>query len=227
MNSPRRRKSAPHQLKQSSAEPPENMPEWLELVRLRVEHEAPPVWRALMIRSIKGVMGFLALSEESAINAAAAPTDMAALFRAVSSGELLDHLKSIEPLAPALFRGAEARRRLLDEHGGTLTSDEVASILEITRQAVEKRRRAGSLLALSTGRHGYRYPVWQFDKSGVVPGLGDVLRALASHDEWMQAAFFLGKNPRLNDQTPIDLLKAGKLKRVLDAAEVYGEHGAA
>jgi hypothetical protein len=196
-------------------------------VRLKVEYEAPPLWRALMIRSIKGVMGFLALSEESAINATAAPTDMATLFRAVSSSELLDDLRSFEPLAPAFFRGVEASRRLLDEHGGTLTSDEVAGTLGITRQAVEKRRRAGSLLALTTGRHGYRYPVWQFDKSGVVPGLGDVLQALASHDEWMQAAFFLGKNPRLNDRTPIDLLKAGELKRVLNAAEVYGEHGAA
>jgi hypothetical protein len=43
----------------------------------------------------------------------------------------------------------------------------------------------------------------------------------------MQAAFFVGKNSRLDDQTPIEMLKAGELARVLGAAQVYGEHGAA
>jgi hypothetical protein len=43
----------------------------------------------------------------------------------------------------------------------------------------------------------------------------------------MQAAFFLGKNPRLNEITPIEALRAGKLEQVLNAAEMYGEHGAA
>ena len=59
----------------------------------------------------------------------------------------------------------------------------------ITRQAVEKRRRAGKLIALTMGRHGYRYPVWQLTKSGVLPGFDKVLAVLASHDEWMQTAF--------------------------------------
>ena len=58
-------------------------------------------------------------------------------------------------------------------------------------------------------------------------GLEDVLQALEGHDEWMQIAFFLGKNPRLGGETPVDMLKAGELKRVVNAAQVYGEHGAA
>ena len=51
--------------------------------------------------------------------------------------------------------------------------------------------------------------------------------ALAPHDPWMQAAFFLGDNPRLNNRSPVELLKAGELSSVLRAAEAYGEQGAA
>jgi len=184
--------------------------------------------RTLMMRAINAVLKFAELSEDSVVRATAAPTDLSVLLRALSSGELLDDLKSVEPLAPAFIRGIKAERRLLDENGGTLTEEQVAEVLGISRQAVEKRRRAHTLIALTTGRHGYRYPVWQFTKSGkALPGLDDVLRALGPHDEWMQAAFFVGKNPRLGDRTPIEILKAGEISRVVEAAEVYGEHGAA
>jgi hypothetical protein len=147
-------------------------------------------------------------------------------LRALSSTELLDDLKAAEPLAPAFIRGIEASRRLIDEHGGALTAVQVAETLGISRQMVDKRRRAGKLLAVSTGRHGYRYPVWQFDESGVLPGFEDVIEVLAPHDEWMQVAFFVNRNERLGDRTPIESLKAGKLDAVLNAAVVYGEHGA-
>jgi hypothetical protein len=183
--------------------------------------------RTLMMRAIDAVLQFNALSEDSVQSAAAAPTNFAVLLRALSSGEILADLKSVEPLAPAFIRGIEAKRRLVEGYGGALGAEEVANILGITRQAVDKRRRAGKLLGLTTGRYGFRYPVWQFTESGVVPGLQAVLAVLAPHDEWMQAAFFVGEHPRLGGKKPIDLLKDGKLERVLDAAEVYGEHGAA
>jgi hypothetical protein len=206
-------------------EPPPEIPEWLEGVRLTVEREAP-ILRTLLVRGINAVLRFTALSESAIANATAAPTDLAVLLRALSSTELLDDLKAAEPLAPAFIRGIEASRRLIDEHGGALTAVQVAETLGISRQMVDKRRRAGKLLAVSTGRHGYRYPVWQFDESGVLPGFEDVIEVLAPHDEWMQVAFFVNRNERLGDRTPIESLKAGKLDAVLNAAVVYGEHGA-
>lgn len=210
----------------ASANSPTDIPEWLENVRQTVENETP-VMRALMMRAISAVLRFHMLSEESVVNATSAPSDLAALVRALSAGELLDDLKSVEPLAPAFIRGIEAKRRLIEENGGTLTAEKAGEILGITRQAVDKRRRAGTLIGLSTGRYGYRYPVWQFTESGTLPGLEEALSALASHDEWMQAAFLTGKNPRLKGRTPVEALKAGKLDQVLNAAQVYGEHGAA
>jgi hypothetical protein len=206
------------------------MPAWLEEVRLRVENEAP-LMQALIRRSINGVLRFSALSEEAVVNATSAPTDFATLVRALSSRDLLDELlgdlKQAEPLAPAFLRGIDAKRRLIEENGGVFTADQVAGIIGITRQAVEKRRQAGKLIAVSTGRHGYRYPAWQFNESGTVAGLQDVLAVLGPHDEWMKTIFFVSKNPRLGDHTPLEMLRAGKIRQVLDTASVYGEHGAA
>jgi hypothetical protein len=202
------------------------LPEWLERVRSTVEHEQP-IMRVLMVRAINAVLKFAALSETAAVRASEAPTDQAVLLRALSSGEFLADLKNVEPLAPAFIRGIEAKRRLIEDNGGALTAEQVAESFGITRQAVEKRRRAGKLLALTTGRHGYRYPAWQFTDAGTIPGLEGVLGALASQDEWTQTAFFVGHNPRLGNRTPVEVLKAGDLESVLTAAEVYGEHGAA
>jgi hypothetical protein len=204
---------------------PSSIPEWLEHVRLTVEKEAP-LMQTLMRRAITAVLRFAELSEKSVVNATAAPTDLVVLLRALSSGELLDDLRSVEPLAPAFIRGIEGQRRLLDEHGGTITAAQIAEMLGITRQAVDKRRHSHTLLALNMGRHGYRYPVWQFTKSGPLPGLEDILQALEPHDEWMQIAFFVSKNPRLGDETPVDMLKNGEVERVVHAARAYGEHGA-
>src|SRR5438477_382638 len=188
---PRRRTSRPIAAReQQSTDLPEDIPEWLDEVRLRVEREAP-LLRTLIKRSITAVLKFATLSEASVANAAEAPTDLVVLVRALSSPELLDELRQAEPLAPAFIRGMEAKWRLIEDSGGSLSADEVGKIIGISRQAVEKRRQARKLLAVSTGRHGYRYPVWQFDESGTLPGLEDVLSVLAPHDEWAQTIFFL------------------------------------
>jgi hypothetical protein len=209
----------------TSVEAPSEIPEWLEQVRLTVESEAP-LLRALLVRAINAVLRFTALSESAIANATEAPTDLVALLRALSSPELLDDLRQADPLAPAFIRGIVATRRLINENGGALTVAQVTARLGVSRQMVDKRRHAGRLLAIATGRHGYRYPVWQFYDSGVLPGLEDVLKVLAPHDSWTQVAFFVSKNERLGSKTPIEALKAGKLDLVLDAAAAYGEHGA-
>jgi hypothetical protein len=207
------------------SDPPPEMPEWLEQVRFTVEKEAP-ILQAVLKRAIDAVLQFTALSDSAIANAAEAPTNLAVLLRALSSPELLNDLRQADPLAPAFIRGIDATRRLISDHGGSLTAAQAAATLGIAHQMVNKRRQAGKLLAISTGKHGYHYPVWQFHNSGVLSGLEDVLKVLAPHDSWMQVAFFVSRNERLSGQTPIEALKAGKLNPVLDAAAVYVEHGA-
>src|ERR1035441_1413288 len=131
IHSPERRHSA------RDPQPELGIPEWLEEVRVRVEQEAP-IMQALMRRAINAVMALATLSEDSVVEATAAPTDLAALVRALRSDELLDDLSRAEPLAPAFIRGIEARQRLIEEHGGTLTAEQVAQMIGISRQAVER-----------------------------------------------------------------------------------------
>src|SRR5438477_5251207 len=182
-------------------EPSPEIPEWIEKLRISVEHEAP-LLRTLLMRGINAVLRFATLSEKAVANATQAPTDLDVLVRALSSPELLEELTQANPLAPAFIRGVNASRRLIIEHGGAFTVTQAATHMGITRQAVDKRRNAGKLLAISTGRHGFRYPAWQFDDSGVLPGLEDVLNVLGDHDAWLQVAFFVSKNERLGGKTP-------------------------
>lgn len=129
----------------------------------------------------------------------------------------------------SLRRGVEAKRKLLESDGGTASSAEVADLLGLTRQAVDKWRRDNRLLAVQTGGRSYRHPVWQFDAGDILFGLEEVLDVLSEHDPWMSLQFFLRENPRLDDERPLDLLRdedEDKFDRVLAAARTYGRQGA-
>lgn len=182
--------------------------------------------QVFMMRAINAVLKFTELSEDSIMDAAKSSRDLDVLVKGLLASPIVEDLRAVEPLTPAFIRGYEAKRKLVEEHGGALSAEKVGELLGITRQAVEKRRQAGKLLALSIGRHGYRYPAWQFTESGTLPGLDQVLRVLSSHDQWMQTAFFVSGNPRLDNRTPREMLQMGETDRVLNAAAVYGEHGA-
>jgi hypothetical protein len=132
-----------------------------------------------------------------------------------------------EPYQEALRRGREAQRELLAAEGGVLSGAAVAELLGLSRQAVDKRRRSGRLIGLTTGRRGIVYPAWQFTERGVLPGLEEVLEDLAGHDPWMQAIFMLTPDAWLDEQSPLAELKKGHLDRVRVAAQMLGVHGAA
>lgn len=151
------------------------------------------------------------LSTSPAVTRTAAPLGLAVLV-------------SDDPLAEARLRGIEERTRLLASEGGTLSGQKVASLLYISRQAVYKRYRAGRLLAVDCGRHGFALPAWQFVPGGVLPGLEEVLVALADLDAWMKLAFFLTENAAVRGETPLSALRRGRVKNVLRAAELQGEH---
>ena len=84
--------------------------------------------------------------------------------------------------------------------GGALTAEEAADLLDITRQAVDKRRNQHQLIGLTQGRRGYAYPSFQFEDGKTIAGLAEVLRALEVHDPWIQPTFFANGNSRLTEQ---------------------------
>ena len=167
-------------------------------------------------------------SEASVAEAATAPSDYDLLLTLLQRPEVVQALPSRDPLAAAKIRGLLAKRQLLEVEGGCMTSEEVSEVLSITRQAVDKRRKQGKLIGLAAGRV-YVYPSWQFHNGQTLSGLEKVLQALGVRDPWMQTAWILNGNSRLEGRSPLDVLREGKvdnLNTILDAACLYGEQGA-
>jgi excisionase family DNA binding protein len=133
-----------------------------------------------------------------------------------------------DKIALALVRGLEARQQLADAEGGSLSSDEAARLLGISKTAVLKRLEAGRLLAWREERlQAARFPRWQFDQHGqVLAGLEAVLEILNRDerlDAWGKILFFLQTKGSLGEKRPLDLLREGRSREVLVAAEAYVE----
>jgi biotin operon repressor len=150
-----------------------------------------------------------------------------AMVEVFARPEALLALAPNDPLAAVRFKGVQVKHELLYQDGQPLTSEEVAQLLHITRQAVDKRRSKGQLLGVSLGRRGYLYPAWQFHSGQVLPGLERVLAALKDYDPWTQLMFLKTGEVRLDGATPLERLQAGDIDAVVWAAECYGTHGAA
>lgn len=150
-----------------------------------------------------------------------------AMVEVFTRPEALLALAPTDPLAAARFKGAQVKHELLYGDEQPLTSEEVASLLHLTRQAVDKRRSKGQLLGVSLGRRGYLYPAWQFQAGQVLPGLERVLASLKDYDPWTQLMFLKTGDVRLDGATPLERLQAGDIDAVVWAAECYGTQGAA
>ena len=158
--------------------------------------------------------------------ATAAPTDYDLLLTLLQQPEALQALPSMDPLASSRLRGLMAKKQLLVAEGGCMSSTEVAEILGISRQGVDKRRNNSKLIGLPKGRT-YVYPAWQFGEGETLSGLEEVLNYLNVRDPWMQTAWMLNGNSRLEGKSPLEVLRAGNREAAINAAEIYGEQGAA
>lgn len=159
--------------------------------------------------------------------ATAAPSDYLVAVEALTAASETTQLNLEDPFIAAKFRGLKRKQKMLETAGGTLTSAQAAEVLGISRQAVDKRRAATQLLALTQGRRGYSYPSFQFEDGKPIPGIEEVLAELKELDPWMQMVFFTSPNERLGDRTPLEGLKKGLVSEVKTAAAGYGEQGAA
>jgi hypothetical protein len=133
-----------------------------------------------------------------------------------------------DKLALAYVRGLEARQQLAEAEGGSLSSDDTARLLRISKTAVLKRLDAGRLLAWREERlQAARFPLWQFDEHGhVLAGLEEILDILNQDDRldaWGKILFFLQEKRSLGGRRPLDLLRSGKVKEVCVAAHAYAE----
>lgn len=130
--------------------------------------------------------------------------------------------------AKALLKGIEIAEEDLLCSGGSYDLEQVRGLMHgVSRQRVNSRVREGSLLAVPGPRNKRRYPAAQFNEDGtVVEGLRAVLQALPTRNSFAVLNFLLHPDRRLADRKPIELLKAGEVGLVVEAARLLGEQGA-
>ncbi len=178
-------------------------------------------------RAAAALSRVLASMPQSALHELAkAPSGERILVAATMQPSILEDATATSPLLAAKLRGVEIKWKLLDSEGGTISAEEVGQLIGVTRQAVDKKRRASHLLAVKIGRK-WRYPIWQFADHQVLVGMPRVLAALPTSNAWVKMAFLLSRNTRLGEKRPLDLLRQEHVDKVVWAARLYGEHGAA
>lgn len=194
----------------------------INALKIAVEDEAkaPFVTRALHALTHLAEIS----TRRSLLGAAGAASDTLVLLQALDTPEVLAEMGESDPLVEARIRGVMAQRWLLNEAGGVCSAEELGQLLgQLSRQAIDKRRKSGKLLALDLGRHGYGYPVWQVHKRGVLPGLDRVIAELQACDPWTQVGFILSPNSWLDGKTPLAELRRGEVDRVVATAAMFAE----
>ncbi len=115
---------------------------------------------------------------------------------------------------------SQARREAILKE--SITAAEAAELTGRSRQALERLRRQGRLLALRKGKQ-WRYPRWQFDgdaPGGVLPGMEEVLRTL-DLSPLGTAFWLLEPYEQLGGSPPIKLLRAHRTEPVLQLAREH------
>jgi hypothetical protein len=146
--------------------------------------------------------------EQSLQRAVAAPTDAGAVARAISdSAVMTSAVAELDPWTALIANGAGQKLELLKQAGGVLSVSDVARLLRISRQAVDKRRREGKLLAVARGSD-YAYPAGQFDDDQVLPGLTELLGHIGREPAWATLAFLVTPDDRLGELAPLAVLRS-------------------
>ena len=131
-----------------------------------------------------------------------------------------------EAKAIVLARGAIARKQLESANGGSISAEEVADLLGLSRREVNHLRKSKSLVAWRNTHGKWHYPVWQFDQGRIRPGIRECLRSLASERPWNHMLFFLSPRESLGGRRPLDLLIGGPIEKAETVARRHDQHGA-
>jgi hypothetical protein len=102
--------------------------------------------------------------------------------------------------------------------------EETAGLPGITRESVDERRRAGTLLAVRVGCD-WRYPACQFQDGEVDLGLTDAIRGLAPHGQWVTLDLLPAPDAVLEGRTPLQALREGDCATVLRLVRAGQDNG--
>ena len=144
----------------------------------------------------------------------------------VNSDPLADVDKALDTedaVAASLWADLETRTNRARLLADCISSSEAGELTHRSRQAVERQRKEGNLLALRVGRE-WRYPKWQFEMDGprgLLPGLGTVIRSLRL-SPFGAALWLTTPNAQLGNRKPVELLRRRQSDRVVCLAEESG-----
>ena len=164
--------------------------------------------RASFMRRTMGALQRMSaeMTDEMLLAALAAPSDLGTLARAIGDSRLVDPAMQIDPLAPAVARSLEHRKVLLGLAGPMMSSTQVAELLGLSRQAVDKRRAASRLFAFRMGSD-WQYPAFQFDHGTVLPDLERVIASQEGADAWVVLDILLANDSALGGRSLLDALR--------------------
>ena len=177
--------------------------------------------RTFLTRSVEAITRMAGMDEAAAMRALEAPTDVGTLAYAVSAAAAAPSIAQLDPEAALLAEGARLKSDLLERAGGALGVGQVASLLRVSRQAVDKRRKAGKLIAVPAGED-YAYPACQFTDEGVVAGLDKALGVMPIQDPWMRLEWLLTEDDVLEGSSPLAALKSDSVREVVELAAGHG-----
>jgi hypothetical protein len=160
----------------------------------------------------------LALPEQVLADALASPTMRGALATVLTRFSEVKDPSVADLWEEALDRGAAAKEALRQQSGGFEPTSWVARHLGISRQAVDKRRRAGRLLAFESGGGAFAYPRCQFTSEGVLPGLGAALAAFEVENPWERLSALVSPSPALSGKSVVDVLRSSRKKEERETA---------
>lgn len=92
-----------------------------------------------------------------------------------------------------------------------------------TKQALDDRRRRGTILAARTADQVWVYPAFQFDvvRRRVKPELAPVISALKSAPRWGALLWLVTPEVALDDRSPLESVAGDRVERVVDLARDY------
>ncbi|MYZ48033.1 hypothetical protein [Propylenella binzhouense] len=106
-----------------------------------------------------------------------------------------------------------------------LSAGEAAERLQISRQALDQKRRKRQVLGVRRARN-WLYPELQFDENTPIGGLDEVLSSLPYEDGWALLQWLLRSRDALGGRSAFAALRDGDIEQVVAEAREVGEQGA-
>jgi hypothetical protein len=175
------------------------------IARRLKKHEE--IQKILLLRAARATNKLVRdMSYEGTLKSISAATDIGALAWALSDDSAVEDLAEVDPLTGAVGRALGHKGSLLKEAGEMLVSGQVEELLNVSRPAIDKRRKAGKIFGLFINK-SWLYPAFQFSNDEVLPGIKTVLSAHSNANQWVVLDVLLSKDEALNGRSLFDVIR--------------------